>query len=79
MIFFKKLTSRELHVHKLQISSWLSTFFGYKMPPTINQLRVKVTTNNLGKMQYFPLFDCIDIVLDQWANKDKQINTRLPY
>ena len=49
------------------------------MPPTINQLRVKVTTNNLGKMQYFPLFDCIDIVLDQWANKDKQINTRLPY
>ena len=49
------------------------------MPPTINQLRVKVTTNNLGKMQYFPLFDCIDIVLDQWANKDKQINTRPPY
>ena len=49
------------------------------MPPTINQLRVEVTTNNLGKMQYFLLFDCIDIVLDQWANKDKQINTRLPY
>ena len=46
------------------------------MPPTFNQLRVEVTTNNLGKMQYFPIFD---IVLDQCANKDKQINTRLPY
>ena len=30
-------------------------------------------------MQYFPLFDRIDIALDQWPNKDKQINTRLPY
>ena len=30
-------------------------------------------------MQYFPLFDRIDIVLDQWCNKDKQIDTRLPY
>ena len=45
----------------------------------MNQLRVEVTTNNLGKMQCFLLFDCTDIVLDQWANKDKQINTRLPY
>ena len=26
-----------------------------------------------------PLFDRIDIVLDQWSNKNKQINTRLPY
>ena len=49
------------------------------MPPTINDLRVEVTTNNLGKIQYFPLFDRIDIVLDQWPNKDKQVNTRLPY
>ena len=27
-------------------------------------------------MQYFPVFDRIYIVLDQWHNKDKQINTR---
>ena len=49
------------------------------MPPTINDLRVEITANDLGKMQYFLLFDRIDIVLDQWPNKDKQINTRLPY
>ena len=30
-------------------------------------------------MQYFPVFDRIDIVFDEWPNKDKQINTRLPY
>ena len=35
------------------------------MPPTIDELRVEVTTNNLRKMQQIPLFDCIDIVLDQ--------------
>ena len=49
------------------------------MTPTINELRVEVTTNNLGKIQYFSLFDCTDIVLDQWPNKDKQVDTRLPY
>ena len=41
------------------------------MPPTINDLRVEVTVNNLGKMQYFPIFDCIDIVFDQWPRKNK--------
>ena len=35
------------------------------MPPTINDLRVEVTVSSLGKMQYFPLFDRIDIFLDQ--------------
>ena len=45
----------------------------------MNKLRVEVTTNNLGKMQNFSLFDRIDIVLDQCPNKNKQINTRLPY
>ena len=49
------------------------------MPPTISNLRVEVIANNLGKMQYFPFFDRIDIVLDQWPSKDKQIDTRLPY
>ena len=49
------------------------------MPPTINDLRVEVTANNLGKMQHFSIFDRNDIVLDQWPNKDKQNNTRLPY
>ena len=34
------------------------------MPPTINELRVEVTTNTLGKMQCFLLFHRIDIVLD---------------
>ena len=41
------------------------------MPPTINDLRVEVTVNNLGKMQYFPIFDSIDIVFDQWPRKNK--------
>ena len=49
------------------------------MPPTINEQRVEVITNNYGKMQYIPFFDCIDIVLDQSDNKEKQINARLPY
>ena len=38
------------------------------MPPTIKELRVGVTTNNLGKMQSIPLLERIDIVyivLDQ--------------
>ena len=34
------------------------------MPPTIYKLRIEVPTNNLGKIQYIPLFDRIDIVLD---------------
>ena len=46
------------------------------MSPTINELNIEVTTNNLSKMQYFHLFDRIDIVLDQCP---KQINIRLPY
>ena len=41
------------------------------MPLTINDMRVEVTVNNLGKMQYFSFFDRISIVLDQWPNKDK--------
>ena len=49
------------------------------MPPTINELRVEITRNNLGKMQQIPFFDRIDIVLDQWPNKNKQIIARLPY
>ena len=32
------------------------------MPPTINELTVEVTKNAFGKMQYFFLFDRIDIV-----------------
>ena len=35
------------------------------MPLTINKLRVEVTTNTLDKMEYLPLFDRIDIILDQ--------------
>ena len=35
------------------------------MPTTINELRVKVETNTLDKMQYFRLFDRFDTVLDQ--------------
>ena len=49
------------------------------MPPKINELRVEITRNNLDKMQQIPFFDRIDIVLDQWPNKNKQINARLPY
>ena len=69
--FFKKLTSQELAIHKLQVFSWLSTFVPYKMSPAINDLRREVTANNLGKMQYFPIFDGMGIVSDQWPNKDK--------
>ena len=47
------------------------------MPPTINELRVKVTANTLGKMQYFPYFDCIDIVLDQCPDNKKLIKGSL--
>ena len=72
--FFNKLTSQELDV---QIFSWLSTVLPYEIPLTINELRVQVKTNNLGKMQYFPLFDRINIVLDQQLIKGKQINKRL--
>ena len=63
--FFKKLTSQELGIQKLPIFFWSSTFLPYKMPSTINELRVEVTTNALGKMQYFALYDRIDMVLDQ--------------
>ena len=35
------------------------------MSPAINDLRREVTANNLGKMQYFPIFDGMGIVLDQ--------------
>ena len=77
--FFKRLTCQELVVHRFQIFSWLSTFLPYEVPPRINELRVEVTTNSLAKMQYISLFDWIDIVLDQWPNKDKEINARLPY
>ena len=35
------------------------------MLPTTSELKVDVTTNTLGKVQYFPLYDCIDIVLGQ--------------
>ena len=47
------------------------------MPTTINELRVEVTKNTLGKMQYFPLFDHIDIVLDQCPCKNKLIQGSL--
>ena len=78
--FFKKLTSQELDVHKLQTFLDYQLFFLIRIFPTINDLRVEVTANNFGKMQhYFPLFDRTDIVLDQWHNRDKQINKRLPY
>ena len=60
--FFNKLTSQELEV---QTFSWLSTVLPCEIPPIINELRVEIKTNNLGKMQYFPLFDRINIVLDQ--------------
>ena len=43
------------------------------MPTNINEQRVDFTTNNLCKMQYFSLFDRIDIVLDPCPNKNKQI------
>ena len=43
------------------------------MPATINELRVEVTANTLGKMQYFPYFECIDIVLDQCPDNKKLI------
>ena len=49
------------------------------MPPTIHEQRAEVRTNNFGKMQYIPFFDCIDIVLDQSDIKEKQINARLTY
>ena len=39
------------------------------MAPTINKLRIEVTANNLGKMQHVPLFDRINIVLDQCPSK----------
>ena len=38
------------------------TLLPHKMPPTINELTVEVTKNAFGKMQYFFLFDRIDIV-----------------
>ena len=44
---------------------------------TINKLRVEVTTNTLGKMQYFPLFDHIVIVLDQCPYNNKLIQGSL--
>ena len=47
------------------------------MLPTINELRVEVTKNTLGEMQYFPLFDHIDIVLDQCPYKNKLIQGSL--
>ena len=47
------------------------------MPPTINELRVEVTTNAFCKMQYFPLFDSIDIVLDQSPYNNKSIQGSL--
>ena len=43
------------------------------MSTNINEQRVDFTTNNLCKMQYFSLFDRIDIVLDPCPNKNKQI------
>ena len=39
------------------------------MAPAINELRIEVTANNLGKMQPFPLFYWINIVLDQCPSK----------
>ena len=43
------------------------------MSPTMNKLRVEVTANSLGKMQYFPLYDRIDIALDQCHYNNKLI------
>ena len=40
---------------------------------TVQELRVEVTANILGKMQYFPFFDRIDIVLDQCPYNNKLI------
>ena len=72
--FFKKLTSQELDVYKLQIFSWSLTFLSYKMSPKINELRVEVITNTFGKMQDFTYWYCLrSIPLQQ------QINKRLPY
>ena len=62
---------------KLQIFSWSSTVRPYKMPPTINKLRVEVTTNTSGKMQHFPLYDCTDIVWDKCYYNDKLIQGSL--
>ena len=53
--------------------------FLIRCPPTINELRVEVRTNNLGKIQYFSPFDRTVIVLDQRPSNNKQINIRLPY
>ena len=47
------------------------------MPPTINELTVEVTTNTFGKMQYYPPFDRIGIVLDQCRYNIKLIQGSL--
>ena len=47
------------------------------MPPTINELRIEVTTNTLGKMQYFPFFGRIGIVLDLCPYSNKLIQGSL--
>ena len=47
------------------------------MLSTINELRVELETDTLGKMQYFPLFDRIDIVLDQFPYNNKLIQGSL--
>ena len=57
--------------------SWSSTFLLYEIAPTINEVRVQVTTNYVGKKHYSSLFDCIDIVLDKCSNNNKIIQGSL--
>lgn len=49
------------------------------MPTTINELRVKVETNTLDKMQYFCLFDRFDTVLDQCPYNTKLIQGNITH
>ena len=49
------------------------------MPTTINELRVKVETNTLDKMQYFCLFDRFDTVLDQCPYNTKVIQGNITH
>ena len=43
----------------------------------MNELRVDVTPNTLGRIRYFLFYDCIDIILDQWPYDNKLIQVSL--